>query len=198
MIRQDLGHGAWIELHPVFVDDDKALLERLVATLPLKSETIHLFGRDVQTPRLTSWHGDPGCSYRYSGRTFQPHTWTPALASLRDRLTKVAGVRFNSVLVNYYRSGNDSMGAHSDNEPELGPQRDDIRIASISLGVRRRFLLLPRKAGSERLCLELGEGDLLIMGGTTQHRYRHQVPKTARCQERRVNLTFRLVQRTAR
>ena len=193
MNRQDLGRGAWVELFPGFVEDHALLMERLADTLPLQSEIIRVFGRDVATPRLTSWHGDSDCSYRYSGRTFAANPWTEELATLRDQLTKATGIRYNSVLANYYRSGSDSMGAHSDNEPELGPHRDDIRIASISLGARRRFVLSSRRRDGHRPVFELGAGDLLVMGGTTQRYYRHQVPKTARRVGKRLNLTFRLI-----
>ncbi len=192
--QQSLGGGAWISLVDGFVHDHDLLLDALVRALPLRAETIRVFGRDVATPRLTSWHGDPGCAYAYSGRTFAPSPWTPELGDLRERLDRETGTRFNSVLANLYRDGADSMGAHADDEPELGPRRDDVRIASISLGAPRRFVLLPRRPswGSRRV-LSLGEGSLLLMGGTTQQRYRHAVPKTQRPVGVRLNLTFRVV-----
>jgi alkylated DNA repair dioxygenase AlkB len=193
-VRRDLGNGAWVEHRAGFVADHDALMGRLVETLPLRSERIVIFGKDVMTPRLTSWHGDPGCAYAYSGRTFTPEPWTDELAALRGALLTVTGTRFNSVLANLYRTGDDSMGAHSDDEKELGPRRDDIRIASVSLGARRRFCLRPKKKTNERgLDLELGAGDLLVMGGTTQARFRHHVPKTKRSVGPRLNLTFRVV-----
>ena len=118
-------------------------------------------------PRLTSWHGDPGCSYAYSGRLFHPAPWTPELAALRDRLIAAEGCAFNSVLVNHYRDGADSMGEHADDEPELGPSRDDVRIASISLGAPRRFVLRHRRTRRVH-AFAARRGKPPRHGGTTQ------------------------------
>ncbi|GAB5541235.1 MAG: alpha-ketoglutarate-dependent dioxygenase AlkB [Sandaracinaceae bacterium] len=191
MTETRFGDG-WVRLREGFVPDHAALMETLRATLPLRAETLVLFGREVTTPRLTSWHGDPGCVYRYSGRRFAPAPWTDALAALRARLREACGVDFNSVLANYYRDGADSMGAHADDEPELGPSPADVRIASISLGARRRFLLRPR-AGGASIPYSLGEGSLLEMGGTLQRTHTHRVPKTKREVGPRLNLTFRVI-----
>lgn len=188
----DLGRGCWAQLIPEFVLEHAALMEALVETLPLRQEPITMFGKTHPTPRLTSWHGDPGCAYRYSGRTFEPSPWTPALTRLRAQLVEATGYAFNSVLVNYYRDGADAMGAHADDEPELGPTRDDIGIGSVSLGARRRFLLRP-KEGGESLEWALGEGDLLVMGGRTQRCFKHWVPRTKKPVGPRMNLTFRVV-----
>ncbi len=196
--RQELGEGAWIAHTKGFIEDDAILLEKLAATLPLSQEKLFLFGREVFTPRLTSWHGDPGCAYRYSGRSFTPLPWTDDLQAIRETLFEQTATRFNSVLANLYRGGNDSMGAHSDDEPELGPAPDDVRIASVSLGAARRFCLRPKRPRAELpgLDFELGHGDLFVMGGTTQRHFRHHVPKTRAPVGPRLNLTFRVV-RTA-
>jgi alkylated DNA repair dioxygenase AlkB len=190
--RQDLGEGAWVAFQPDFVASHLALMGRLIASLPLRQETIVLFGRDVPMPRLTSWHGDPGCSYAYSGRVFHPSPWTPELADLRDRLAEQEGCAFNSVLVNHYRDGRDSMGEHADDEPELGPSSDDVRIASVSLGALRRFVLRHRRTRVVH-ALQLGEGSLLVMGGTTQRHFRHHLPRTRSPVGPRMNLTFRVI-----
>jgi alkylated DNA repair dioxygenase AlkB len=189
--RFDLGEGAWVTLKPAFVPDHLALMAKLVESLPLSQETIVLFGRSVPMPRLTSWHGDPGCSYAYSGRVFHPAPWTPELGNLRDRLVAAEGCAFNSVLVNHYRDGSDSMGEHADDEPELGPSADDVRIASVSLGSARRFVLRHRRTRRVQ-AFELGEGSLLVMGGTTQRYFRHHLPR-ARGVGPRMNLTFRVI-----
>jgi len=188
----DLGDGAWLELAPGFVADHDRAMQRLVATLPLRAEQVVVFGRAHATPRLVSWHGDPGAAYAYSGRTFEASPWTAELLALREDLARATGLRFNSVLANYYRDGRDAMGRHADDERELGPTRDDVRIASISLGARRRFVLTPR-GGGPSLALALGEGDLLVMGGTTQRRFVHAVPRTRTPVGPRLNLTFRVV-----
>ena len=192
MQRIDLGEGAWASWEPAFVPDHVALMAKLVASLPLCQETIVLFGRTVPMPRLTSWHGDPGCSYAYSGRLFHPAPWTPELAVVRDRLVEGEGCAFNSVLVNHYRDGRDSMGEHADDEPELGPSKDDVRIASVSLGAARRFVLRHRRTRHVH-AFELGEGSLLVMGGTTQRYYRHHLPRTRAPTGPRMNLTFRVI-----
>jgi len=188
----DLGGGCWAQLIPGFVPEHEALMEALVATLPLRQEPITMFGETHLTPRLTSWHGDPGCAYRYSRRLFEPQPWTPALAKLRTRLVEATGYGFNSVLVNYYRDGADAMGAHADDEPELGPSREDVGIGSVSLGARRRFLLRPN-GGGETLQWALGQGDLLVMGGRTQACFKHRIPRTKKPVGPRMNLTFRVV-----
>jgi alkylated DNA repair dioxygenase AlkB len=190
--RIDLGEGAWVTLEADFVPDHLALMIRLAETLPLRQESIVLFGRAVPMPRLTSWHGDPGCAYAYSGRLFQPAPWTAELAAVRDALTAREGCAYNSVLVNYYRDGQDSMGEHADDEPELGPAKEDVRIASVSLGASRRFVLRHRKT-REVLPFELGRGSVLVMGGTTQRHFRHHVPRTRVPVGPRMNLTFRVI-----
>jgi len=188
----DLGEGAWVRFRADFVPDHDTLMARLLASLPLRQDTIVLFGRTVIMPRLTSWHGDPGCSYAYSGRVFEPAPWTADLAALRDRLIDLEGCTFNSVLVNHYRDGNDSMGEHADDEPELGPSADDVRIASVSLGAPRRFVLRHRRTREVR-AFHLGGGSVLVMGGTTQRYFRHHLPRTRRPVEPRMNLTFRVI-----
>lgn len=188
---RDLGDGAWIAHVRSFVDD--AWMQPLRDELPLRQESLVIFGREIDTPRLTSWHGDPHARYRYSGRTFDPHPWTPTLARVRERLAETLGVHFDGVLANWYRDGSDSMGWHSDDELELGPAAPhDVLVASVSLGTTRRFLLRA-KHGDERLELALGCGDLLVMGGTTQRRWRHAVPRERTITTPRLNLTFRLL-----
>ncbi|WP_206079448.1 alpha-ketoglutarate-dependent dioxygenase AlkB [Polyangium spumosum] len=190
MTRVELQHGGFLLFHDPFLSPDEAsaAFAALLVEVPLRQETIRLFGKSILQPRLSAWHGDPGASYTYSGLSLLPHPWTPALSVLRARVEEAAACTFNSVLVNHYRGGDDSMGKHSDDEPELG---QDPVIASLSLGARRRFVLEPKKGG-EKVTLELGEGNLLIMAGTTQHHYRHGVPKQAG-RGARMNLTFRRI-----
>ncbi len=164
-LKQDLPRNGWIALVQDFVPDHHAVMDALVASLPLKSVRLRILGRDVATPRLTSWHGDPGASYRYSGRRFEPSAWTAEFDAVRDRLEGLLSVRFNSVLANYYRDGRDSMSFHSDAELELGPNApDEVLIASVSLGAPRRFVL-QSKTTKERRAFDLGDGSLFVMGG---------------------------------
>nr|KAJ9632718.1 hypothetical protein H2204_007805 [Knufia peltigerae] len=149
-----------------------------------------MFGNWVDSPRLSCWIGDPQARYRYSGAEFVPHPWPPRLSALRDRLQAEGLGRFNSVLLNRYRGGGDYMGWHSDDEPELGPAP---LIASLSLGAARRFLLRRRDDTTRKAEFLLAHGDLLLMGGATQRHYQHALPKMARVQGERINLTFRWI-----
>jgi alkylated DNA repair dioxygenase AlkB len=166
------------------------LLERLLRLPDWEQLRLRMFGREVEAPRLTAWYGDPGASYAYSGVVHEPRPWPECLVALRASLRAALEVPFNSVLANLYRDGRDSIGWHSDDERELGEQPV---IASVSLGARRRFLLRQRGAGTESVGLELEHGSLFAMWGSTQRRWKHRVPRSARCHEPRVNLTFRYV-----
>jgi alkylated DNA repair dioxygenase AlkB len=141
-------------------------------------------------PRLVAWFGDPEASYTYSGLKLVPEPWPARLASLRARVEEQAGAAFNSVLCNLYRDGADSMGLHSDDERELG---QNPIIASVSLGETRRFVMRHKKKAAERLDLDLPGGSLLVMAGTTQHHWRHGVPKQRAIEGARINLTFRRI-----
>ena len=176
-----------VDYRPGWVPDHLALLDRLTAEITWEQLTITLFGRTVPTPRLTAWMGE--AAYTYSGVVNQPGPWPEALAVLRRRLSAELGVDLNSCLANLYRDGSDSMGFHSDDEPELGPEPT---IASVSLGARRRFVLRHRTT-RERWTWDLGAGDLLVMRDESQRDYAHAVPKTAHPVGPRMNLTFRTV-----
>lgn len=190
--RTDLGLGAFLELTPGFVPDHEALMARLLTELPLEQESIRMIGRLVPVPRLVAFHGENGKRYRYSGRDHVALPWTPSLLPLVRSLRAFTGTHYDTVLCNFYRDGRDAMGRHSDDEKELGPAPDDVRIASISLGARRAFRMR-RKDGSAKLEFELGGGDLLVMGGTTQAHFVHEVPRTKKVVGPRLNLTFRCV-----
>jgi alkylated DNA repair dioxygenase AlkB len=155
-----------------------------------RQESIRIRGREHMQPRLVAWFGDPEASYTYSGLKLLPEPWPARLASLRTRVEREAGATFNSVLCNLYRHGSDSMGLHADDEPELG--RNPI-IASVSLGITRRFVMRHKKDAAERLDLDLPGGSLLVMAGTTQHFWRHGVPKQRAVAASRINLTFRCI-----
>lgn len=165
------------------------LFASLLRQVSWETHRIRIFGRQVDSPRLSCWIGDPGARYRYSGTLFEPRPWPEALGPVRERLHAALGVAFDSVLANRYRDGRDGMGWHRDDEPELGPAPV---IASLSLGATRRFALKSLD-GAHRLALDLPHGSLLVMRGDTQRRYRHALPKTARAVGERVNLTFRRI-----
>ena len=179
-----------IDRHWLGEAEADALFAVLLRTVPWEVHRIRLFGREVDSPRLSCWIGDPQARYRYSGTLFEPHPWPGALLPVRERLSAELGIGFNSVLANRYRDGRDGMGWHRDGEAELGPQPS---IASLSLGAVRRFSLKARQAGGERLSLDLPHGSLLLMRGRTQARYLHALPKTTRPVGERINLTFRRI-----
>ncbi|GAB2859003.1 alpha-ketoglutarate-dependent dioxygenase AlkB family protein [Hymenobacter ruber] len=169
----------------------EALLAQLTAKVAWEQRSIRLFGQDIPQPRLTAWYGDAEARYTYSGLAWEPRPWLPILQALRQRLETAAGAHFNSVLLNLYRDGRDSMGWHADDEPELGPTPV---IASLSLGATRRFRLRPRAGlGHAPFGLDLPSGSLLLMRGPTQQHWQHALPKTARPIGPRLNLTFRWV-----
>lgn len=182
------GEGVWFQgaFTPLESADLFAVLQR---ETPWRQPVITLYGRSIASPRLSAWHGDPGAVYSYSGLRLEPEPWTPALRIVRERVEALAGTRFNSVLLNWYRDGQDSMGWHSDDEPELGA---NPVIASASFGAARRFLMQHKKQRLRREWL-LADGDVLVLGGATQHHWRHHVPKTRQPVGPRINLTFRWI-----
>lgn len=167
-----------------------ALMAELREGLDWEVHRIRMFGRMVDSPRLSSWIGDPGAGYVYSGTRFEPRSWHRALLQLRQELQSLLGVEFNSVLANRYRDGRDAMGWHSDDERELGARPV---IASISLGATRRFAFKHRRDPGRKMAMDLPHGSLLVMRGDTQANYRHALPRTARAMSDRINLTFRRI-----
>lgn len=177
---------ACVQYAPGWLEDDDRWMVALIDAIAWEQPTVTVFGRQHPTPRLTAWYGE--AEYRYSGIAHQPARFPAPLDAIRDRLAEAVGVRFNSCLANLYRDGRDSMGAHADDEPELGPEPT---IASVSLGHRRRFVMT-HVASGERFVWSLGGGDLLVMSGESQADYRHSVPKTSARVGMRLNLTFRV------
>jgi alkylated DNA repair dioxygenase AlkB len=162
-----------------------ALFAELRSATPWKQEV----SRGRPFPRLTAWYADPGLTYSYSGVTHRALEWTPTLQEIRRRVEQASGTSLNSLLLNLYRDGRDSIGFHSDDEPELGI---NPVIASVSLGAVRQFVLNHKKS-REKLSFRLAHGSLLVMGGTCQHHWIHGVPKTAEEVGERINLTFRQI-----
>lgn len=185
------------------------LFETLIETIPWEQPLITVYGKQNVIPRKQAWYGDEGAVMEYSGQRFRPLPWLPALASLRQKLEAELSQSFNSVLANLYRDGNDTVGWHADDEPELG---HNPVIASLSLGETRTLCLKPkqrkkRKNGAtessseksfqgalqqKRIDLPLHSGDLLIMRGSVQHHWQHSVPREKSVNPR-INLTFRKI-----
>lgn len=183
-----------LEYYPHFfpVQEADALLQQLLSDIGWKQESMMMYGKKVLFPRLMAWYGDAGSAYAFSGTTYSPQPWTAPLRQIRQRVEPVAGEAFNSVLLNLYRNGKDAMGWHADDEPELGI---NPVIASVNLGAARRFMLRYKQDHQLKYELELQHGSLLIMKGTLQHYWQHQVPKTAVVLPSRINLTFRAIKR---
>lgn len=191
MNRRELGSGAWIDLYPEWLDRASAdqYFEILLATVPWEQGKLVLFGKSIDEPRLSAWFGER--DYTYSGRALRARALPAPIKELAQRAEASAACGFNSVLLNLYRTGSDSMGLHSDDEPELGP---NPVIASVSLGAERRFVLRPKRTRrAQSLNLKLPHGSLLLMGGSCQHELRHGLPKQPGVTSPRINLTFRYI-----
>src|SRR5215471_5406000 len=188
-MRIVLDRGAWLDHDPGWLSRQEA--DRALAAIrdeqSWEQREIVIFGRRVLQPRLIAWAGEHG--YRYSGQTLPPRALTPAVRDLLERVARQAAVPFNHVLLNRYRSGDDSMGLHAEDEPELGPRPT---VAIVSLGATRRLVVRPRRGRApERHDLALGHGALLVMGGTCQRHYVHGIPRQAGAAGERISLTFR-------
>jgi alkylated DNA repair dioxygenase AlkB len=163
----------------------------LMQETPWRQERIRIAGEMRWQPRLTSWHGDIGADYAYSGIRLDAHPWTPALSQLRRDIEQATGHSYNSVLINLYRDQQDSVGWHSDDEALLGPTP---AIASLSLGETRLFRLRHKRRLHAPVDIELTNGSLLLMAGETQRHWQHAVPKESRERGARINLTFRMIE----
>ena len=187
LIPED-GELYWL---PGFLAADYAdsLYKVLLHSLAWQTEELMLFGRRLHVPRLMAWYGDKDAQYRYSGVEHSPLPWTEELLELRTAVEVVCEHGFNSVMANLYRNGQDSMGCHADDEKELG---ENPLIASLSFGATR-LLRFKHRAKGCKLDLALAHGDLLVMAGALQHHWRHELPKTRKNVQPRINLTFRTI-----
>jgi alkylated DNA repair dioxygenase AlkB len=181
-----------IDLISAFFSSEESdqLMAALKTDVEWRQEPILIYGKKVMQPRLTAWYGDANASYRYSGIEMKSLPWIPALTLIRNRIQQQTSFEFNSVLLNQYRDGKDSMGWHRDNEPELG---NSPVIASVSFGTSRRFLFRKYREHDQKMEIMLGHGSLLIMKGETQTYWEHSIPKMMRVADARINLTFRWV-----
>lgn len=170
-------------------EDPEGMLASLVRDTRWRQEHVTLWGRTYPQPRLVAFYGDDSTRYTYSGITLQALPWTPDILELKSTVEQLCQISFNTVLLNYYRDHRDSMGFHSDDEPELGPAPV---IASLSFGEERQFVLKHRHRDDiQDIRLELISGSLLLMKGATQANWKHGVPKSSKACGPRVNLTFR-------
>jgi alkylated DNA repair dioxygenase AlkB len=175
----------------VFSEAESAdYLTKLIATIVWEQRTVKMYGKEILTPRLTAWYGDPAKNYAYSGNNFKPLPWSAELLEIKSRIEPLAGTAFNSVLLNYYRDSSDSVAWHSDNETELGPQP---LIASVSFGQTRNFDIRSKTNHSEKFTVRLESGSLLLMKGNLQQAWEHRIAKSSSPMTARINLTFRII-----
>ena len=169
-----------------------SLLAKLKDGIEWTQNTIRFYGKESLVPRLEAWYGEEGKSYAYSGIHMDPKPWTEELLTIKHAIEPIAGVNFNSVLINYYRDGKDRVAWHSDDEKELG--KNPI-IGSVSLGAERKFKLRHKQYKTNGLKHEilLRHGSFLLMQGPTQHHWMHEIPRTAKPIGPRINLTFRII-----
>lgn len=179
-----------ILLYQKAITEPDQLYLRLLQQLPWQTGQITLFGQPQLIPRLQCWVADRPNGYQYSGQPLPVAPWIDELRTLRDDLNTRLDTGFNSVLCNLYRHGEDSMGWHSDDEPELGT---DPVIASVTLGVERDFSLRRRGSSRQHGTLPLSHGSLLVMQAGMQRRWQHALPKRRRVTDARINLTFRQI-----
>src|SRR6516162_4005924 len=140
-------------------------------------------------PRLTASYGDDGITYYYSGTKNKALPWTNTLLEIKEKIEAIRG-QYNYCLLNRYRSGSDSVGLHADDEPDMGNV-----IGSLSLGATRTFRIR-HNTSRETRTFPVGNGTLIIMAGTMQRFWKHEIPKTTENVGERINLTFRKIEKT--
>lgn len=172
-------------------DESKSFLDKLSATIHWERPLFRIYGKEYPLPRLTAWYGDPGTTYKYSGITNLPLPWTEELLLIKKRAEEASHEHFNSVLLNLYRSGEDHMSWHSDDEKSLG---ENPVIVSVSFGEVRKFSVKHTlNKDIQPITLELASGSLLIMKGEMQKFWQHRINPSKRAMGTRINLTFRKV-----
>jgi alkylated DNA repair dioxygenase AlkB len=183
----------YVEYIENFFDFDQSQLymKHLTNDIKWKREKIRMWGREIITKKRIAWYADEGKSYTYSGSTFHPEQWNELLLEIKKYVEHYIKFQFNSVLLNEYPNGKVGMGWHSDDERELGI---DPIIASLSFGANRDFIFKHKTDKSfENIKIHLKSGSLLLMLGSTQHHWKHSLPKRLKVREPRINLTFRKI-----
>ncbi|MBQ0736006.1 alpha-ketoglutarate-dependent dioxygenase AlkB family protein [Aquimarina celericrescens] len=166
------------------------LFEILQKTIAWRQDNITVFGKTYPQPRLTALYGNNNNPYSYSNITMHPDPFTKNLLFIKKKIEEECNVNFTSCLLNLYRDGQDSNGWHADNEKELG---ENPVIASVSFGEERWFHFKHKINKDLKQKILLQHGSLLIMQGKTQECWLHQIPKTKKITDPRINLTFRVI-----
>lgn len=186
----DLNNGSLIYFPNFFDENDSNFyFYELSTNIDFKQHEVTIFGKVHLTPRLESFHSVENRFYTYSGNKLPSKPFNSTLGKLLEKVEKVTNSKFNCVLINLYRNGQDGNGWHADNEKELGP---NPVIASLSFGSTRRFDLR-NNIIKENFSIDLNSGDLLWMDERVQNNYKHQIAKTKKVFDPRINLTFRYI-----
>jgi len=165
-------------------------LNKFITELPWQQKSVLMYGKEVITPRLTVWYGDPDVDYSISGNNARPLLWTKELLVIKSKIEPFAGVQFDSVLLNYYRDGNDSVSWHSDNDGIPGRNRI---VGSVSFGQERNFDIRKKEDHNIKYSVTLENGSFLLMKEGFQEDWQHRIAKSTKPMKPRVNLTFRLM-----
>ena len=180
----------YLHYYPDFIENPNEAFKSLRQKINWRTDDITLFGKTYPIPRMHAWYGEPGADYSYSGIPMPINDWFGELLFIKENVEMKTGLKFNGVLANLYRDGKDSNGWHADDEKELIVP---IHVASITLGAERTFQFRRKGETSLEKSITLENGSLLVMKSPLQKEWQHQVPKRARVNEGRINLTFRLV-----
>ena len=174
-----------------FYSDQQAsrIINELKTYQQYEQRVVKLFGKEFSAPRLEAFYSKNNQNYKYSGLILKGNKFTPMIERICCEVESFSGEQFNSVLINVYRNGKDSNGWHSDNEKELG---ENPVIASLSFGAPRKIHFRHNKTHFKKT-IKMEHGSLMIMTGSIQHYWKHQVPKTTKVDGARINMTFRKI-----
>jgi alkylated DNA repair dioxygenase AlkB len=172
------------------LEESDEYLRKFIAEVSWKQTMLKIKDKEIITPRLTAWYGDLGTDYAHPGRISDPAPWTPELLKIKSIVEPLSGTKFNSVLLNYYRDGNDSVAWHSDKESVLGKHPV---VASVSFGQVRSFDIRSKTSHLEKYSVRLEHGSFLLMKSGLQENWEHRIAKSVKPMKARVNLTFRVV-----
>ena len=165
------------------------LQKKLIAETSWEQRSVLMYGKEVLTPRLTAWFGDQDIDYSIAGDGKQPLPWTDDLLMIREKAEQAAGITFNSILLNYYRNGNDSVSWHDDMDNIPGRNRI---VASVSFGEVRSFDIRNKADHNLKFSIPLDNGSYLLMKGDFQLNWQHRIAKSTKPMKERLNLTFRV------
>ena len=164
----------------------------LLETIEWKNDEAVIFGKKIITKRKVAWYGDENFEYTYSNSTKNAIPWTEELLALKKMTEEKTGEIFNSCLPNLYHDGSEGMAYHSDAEKDL---KKNGAIASLSFGAERKFLF-KHKFNQEKIEIFLEHGSLLMMKDQTQSFWLHRLPPTKKVFVPRINLTFRMIEKS--